>query len=447
MEYPIFDVPLLGGSMLIAVIAIVHVFISHFSVGAGFMMAIGERRAIRDGDTEMRLTLRKYGFVVLLIPYVLGTVTGVGIWFAIGLVSPRASSILIHQFVWDWAIEWVLFIIEGTAIYLYVFYWDKMEPKAHNRLGWIFALCSLGTLIVINGILTFMLTPGSWQPFAAGALNYKALLNPGYIPTTLARVLISLALAGVAGIALTSFDRSIPDRVRRKITSLCYKFMVPSILCIPLGIWTYTQLSERAQTFLIGGAPPILLFLGFGMGSFAILFLASVTSLVRKDFAPSSLGGIMLCLLAFVAFGSMEFVREGSRKPFVIEGFMYSTGVTVPSAAEIDTRANFTRTTRDGVLTAAPWALPPGKSLQSLDTLSRGLAVYRAACLRCHSVDGYNPIRPLVKGWSDKTLRYLLDNMDEIKPAMPPFPGNKNEKSDLSKYLGSLNPRVAQKDI
>lgn len=35
-----------------------------------------------------------------------------------------------------------------------------------------------------------------------------------------------------------------------------------------------------------------------------------------------------MCLLALMVFGSMEFVREGARNPFIIEGFMYSTGVT-----------------------------------------------------------------------------------------------------------------------
>jgi len=44
MEYPIFDVPRLVGSLLIAGIALVHVFISHFSVGAGSLVAFAERR-------------------------------------------------------------------------------------------------------------------------------------------------------------------------------------------------------------------------------------------------------------------------------------------------------------------------------------------------------------------------------------------------------------------
>ncbi len=438
MEYPIFDVPLLGGSLLIAGVAIFHVFISHFSVGSGWLMALAERRAIRSGDLDTRSALRKYAFVVLLVPYVLGTVSGVGIWFTIALVNPRAVSILIHQFVWDWAIEWVLFIIEGVAIYLYVFYWDRMSPKAHNRLAWIFAISSVGTLLIINGILSFMLTPGAWQAGDPGVLNYKGILNPSYLPTSLGRIFISLALAGVAAVLLMSLDRKIAQAAREKITALAYKLIVPGILCLPLGAWTFMQMSDRSQTFLKGSAPVMQIFLGVGVTALLILFLAAAVSLWRKDFSPSTLGGILLCLLAFVGFGAAEFTREGVRKPYVIEGLMYSTGVTVESAAELDPRGNITTTRKDGVLSAAPWALPAGKTVDDLDAVARGEAVFRAACLRCHSVDGYNAVRPLTATWSPKTLRHTLDVLDELKPAMPPFPGTAGEADDLAEYLQSL---------
>ena len=67
---------------------------------------------------------------------------------------------LIHQFVWDWAIEWVLFIIEVVSIYLYFYTWKRIDPKSHNAIGWIFAVSSLLTLMIINAMLSFMLTPG-----------------------------------------------------------------------------------------------------------------------------------------------------------------------------------------------------------------------------------------------------------------------------------------------
>lgn len=120
---------------------------------------------------------------------------------------------------------------------------------------------------------------------------------------------------------------------------------------------------------------------------------------------------------------------------------MYSTGVTVADSGADDQAGSLTRTRRDGVLAAAPWALPPRRAPADLSDLERGRAVYRAACQRCHELEGYNAMRPLVADWSPETIRGLLDRLDEVKPAMPPFPGVESEKDDLAKYLQTLTGR------
>jgi cytochrome bd-type quinol oxidase subunit 1 len=437
VEYPIFDAPMLGGAMVIAIVAIVHVVIAHFSVGSGFFVAYAERRAITAGESDVLAFLKKYALLVLLVPYVLGTVTGAGIWFTVALVSPRAISVLVHQFVWDWAAEWVLFLIEVVAIYLYFFTWDRIRPRAHNAIGWVFAAASMLTLLVINAILSFMLTPGSWAPHAPLAV-WKGIFNPSYVPTALMRALVAVALAGAGAVALAAVVRGLTDRARDRVVSLGYKMMLPAVLCLPLAGWTFAVLPDRAKDFLQGGAPVMTIFLAFGVTSFAILTAGAALSLWRRDYRPSTLGATMLVLLALVGMGSMEFVREGVRKPYIIDGFMYSTGVTTAMADGIDPTATLERTRRDGILSAAPWALPPGRTAADLAADERGRCVYRAACLRCHSLQGYNALGPLVAGWSRPTLRHLLDRMDEVKPSMPPFPGTEAEKEALADFLADL---------
>ena len=438
MEYPVFDVPFLGGSLLIAAVAVFHVFIAHFSVGAGFFMASAERRAIREDDGEMLSFLKKYSLLILLAPYVLGTVTGVGIWFTIAVVSPRAVSLLIHQFVWGWATEWVMFIVEVVAIYLYFYTWGRVSHKAHNTIGWVFAIASAVTLLIINGILSFMLTPGGWEAGGPAAF-WKGIFNPGYWPTTAIRLLVSLALAGVGGIALATFANGVSAATREKVVAHGYKFIAPSVLCVALAGWAFAVLPERAQTFLMGGAPAMMLFMAFGLACFGILALSAIASLLRKDYSTSTLGACMLVLLAFVSFGAFEFLREGARKPYLIEGFMYSTGVTTAKAEGIDTVATLAATQRNGVLSVAPWCLPSGRKLDQLSELEKGEAVYKAACLRCHSVVGYNAITPLIKSWGRETIRTMLDRLEEVKPSMPPFPGTASEKDALTAYLVTLN--------
>src|SRR3989304_1476493 len=107
MNHPTWELPASG--LLIAVVAVVHVFVAHFAVGGGLFLVLTERKARRAGDAALLAYVRGLSRFFILLTLVLGAVTGVGIWFAIGLVHPEATSSLIQIFVWGWAIEWVFF--------------------------------------------------------------------------------------------------------------------------------------------------------------------------------------------------------------------------------------------------------------------------------------------------------------------------------------------------
>jgi len=162
MNYPFWDVPLIGGGILIGIVAILHVFVAHFAIGGGLYLALTERKAIKENDQKLINYLKKHSKFFLLVTVVFGALSGVGIWFTIGLVHPSATSTLIHSFVFGWAIEWVFFIVEISAILIYYATWDKLDPKTHNTIGWIYFAGAYLSLVIINGILSFMLTSGKW---------------------------------------------------------------------------------------------------------------------------------------------------------------------------------------------------------------------------------------------------------------------------------------------
>src|ERR1700758_5871005 len=118
MNYPLWQIGMPGG-LLIAFVAVVHVFVSHFAVGGGAYLVLLERKATRANDAGLLDYVRKHSKFFALLTLVFGAVTGVGIWFTIGLVSPEATATLIHGFVWAWAIEWVFFFIEIAAAIIY----------------------------------------------------------------------------------------------------------------------------------------------------------------------------------------------------------------------------------------------------------------------------------------------------------------------------------------
>ena len=143
---------------------------------------------------------------------VFGTVSGVGIWFAIGLTHPEATSTLIHNFVFGWAMEWVFFLVELATVAVYYYTWNRIDEKLHLTVGWVYAGASAATLIIINGILAFMLTPGDTWLAVAGTGHeaskfWNAFFNPTYWPSLLLRACVCCSLAGVWALITSSQHR------------------------------------------------------------------------------------------------------------------------------------------------------------------------------------------------------------------------------------------------
>jgi hypothetical protein len=137
MNYPFWDIPI-GYGLLMAAISILHVFISHFAIGGGLYLVITETIARKRNDTATLQYLEGLSKFFVLTTLVLGALTGVGIWFVIGLLSPAATDLLIHNFVWAWAIEWTFFVIEIAAALFYYYGWKRMSAADHVKIGWIY---------------------------------------------------------------------------------------------------------------------------------------------------------------------------------------------------------------------------------------------------------------------------------------------------------------------
>lgn len=443
MEYPLFEVPKLGGGLLIAIIAILHVVIAHFAVGAGLYLAITHTVALRRNDQLLLRYLRDHSQFLVLLSFVAGALTGVGIWFAIGLVSPAATSRLIHNFVWGWATEWCFFVIEIAAGYVYYYYWGRLAPRKHLVVAWIYAIAAFLSLVIINGILTFMLTPSRWaemvrdaasgRPFDADVGFWLGLFNQTYWPSLILRTISSLALAAIFVAIVVNARRSYTREERQRIINHGAWFMAPLVLMVPAGLWYFAELPEAARLFVQGRAIAMTLFLAFGLvASLAIGFYAYFGLLRAKRYINLETS-ILLLALAIVATGSMEFVREGVRKPYLIYSYLYSNGI--PAIGDLPTKIR-----NEGILAYTPFVRPPGHTLADVQRLplpEQGKLVFQAECRICHEVDGYNAIRHLVAGKSRELLLLQVKELDKWA-YMPPFHGTEREMKALVEYLLTL---------
>ena len=109
MNYPIWVVPYLGGPWVIGIMAIIHIFISHFAVGGGAFLALAEELAYKRKDDRIYQYLKDHSRFFVLVTTVAGAATGVGIWFTISLVSPDGTGSLIQIFTLAWALEYLFF--------------------------------------------------------------------------------------------------------------------------------------------------------------------------------------------------------------------------------------------------------------------------------------------------------------------------------------------------
>lgn len=431
MNFPFWNVAIIGSGWVIGLIAIFHVIISHFAVGGGLLMPILERQALKRGDDEWRVLLRRNMKFFLIITGVLGTVSGVGIWFSIGLAQPQGTSALIHIFVFFWAIEWVFFLIELASAAVYYYSWGRISDKLHLAVGWCYCIASIATLFFINGILSFMLTPGAewiraaWMDQAPRAV-ISGFFNPTYWPSLFIRILAAIALASV--FLLFSFSRTTPY-ISNRLKSIALRnvvlYFIPALLLLPIGLLWYLHMTPESQQALL--KIPQTGILKVGLWAIIGAGLISATAFILVFINPIQFGRkqawIILLLSASVVAAS-EYSREILRKPYIIVGYMYSNGIR---------EADVEKFNKEGFLDNSLWVRKNDYGV--------GEAMFRGQCMSCHTWNGYRSMEKLLKGKTIENLQTVLNMLYDYEPEslmthyMPPLVGTTAERRALAAWL------------
>jgi len=417
MNFPVWELEL-GGGMLIAIVAIIHVYISHFAIGGGLFLVITEHYAYRIQDQYLINYVKTHSRFFALVTLVAGTLTGVGIWFTIGLVSPSATSALIRTFVWGWATEWVFFFVEIAAAIFYYTTWEKVSRRTHLAYGWIYFAAAFMSLVVINGILSFMLTPGRWietQNF------WHGFYNPTYPPSLVTRTAICVMLAGVYAFLTGHFIEKRSTRARLMRYAGIWG-LTGTVLAVPGMWWYYSNMPAGSAELIAGGLPVAGLavkFLAFGGLALAIMLLIAIF-LPRKFKFGSAL---LTAAIALTVFGAFEWTREAIRKPYIIYDYMYGNGLRPNEYDAIREKG--------GILASAVWV---SNREQRMDSLT-GREVFRIACRSCHTISGYNGLSGPLSGLDQDYIGGLMSRLEYIKGSMPPFPGSETEAGAAAAYL------------
>ncbi len=447
MHYPWWHVPLLTSPMLIALIAVVHVLVAHYAVGGGLFLAFETRHAYRTGNLAYLAYLKRHARFFILLTVVFGAITGVGIWWIIGLASPLATETLIHGFVFGWAMEYVFFIVEILAAFIFYYFWGRLQPRTHQFMGWIYAVSAWMSLVLITGITAFMLNPGDWpenQSFWVG------FFNPQFLPQTLARTGGSLLLASLYVYLHATFKaetQALRDLIAKRSARPA---LVGALMLIVSGVTWYVFLPESArialETASVLNVLTALLF-ALTVAVFAMLYLGPYRNpgWLTPGFA------ILFFVMGLAAMTTGEYVREAVRKPYVIYNVVFGNQVYPEELARFRT---------DGYLESGVWTRQwveinhpeamHGQTVNEAALLALpeaeragvGEVLFQYHCNMCHAGSaGFSAMGHLTRGWTREMLNDLVRNPNAYHFFMPPWAGTDEETVLLTDYLLSTqNP-------
>ncbi len=421
MNYPIWELYNLNSGTLVAFISTIHAYVAHLAVGGGLFLWLTDLKAVRDKNPLISAYVRKHTWFFLLLTMVFGGVSGVGIWFIIALANPAATSSLIHNFVFGWAIEWVFFIGEITALLIYHYRHDQMREKDRLRVAFLYFLFAWLSMVIINGILSFMLTPGNWletQGFWAG------FFNPSYFSSLFFRTSASIMIAGLFGYVTVVFSND--AELRKQMLRYCTKWLLYPVPLIALGaVWYYFTVPEavrfttfqlNAQTQFIVTAfivTSVLIFV------FGIFFSLRTTPIIQRVLI------FVFILIGLGWYSSFEYIREYARKPYIIYGYMYSTSIIESDIETIN---------KDGLLKHAKWTTV--KEINNDNELEAGRELFNIQCLACHTVGGVkNDIIEKTKNLSYMGMISQLYGQGKTLDYMPKFVGTQREMEALSAFI------------
>ncbi|MBD8003705.1 c-type cytochrome [Bacillus norwichensis] len=436
MNFPVVEFPWLGNGTVIAIIAIIHVIISHgVAIGITTLMVTAEYRAIQTNNEPLRNLARKLSKWVLILTTTIGAITGVGIWFSTTVIQPDSIGSLLRIFFWAWFVEWLVFVTEVVLLIIYYYTWDKWEGAKriiHNRIGVALAIFSWITAAIITGILSAKLTPGRWTETLS---FWNAFFNPTYLPSLAFRTFLAVMLA----VALLSFpikifvkNKSLQEDVFKVLgfwTAIC----LPGILIS--GLWYLQSIPSEAYDMIVwstGMTDQVFKVMNL-LGLFAFVIFAFWMVMKPKKLPLILSIAIFGTSMAFIA--EFEAVRESVRKPYIIYDYMYANGVLAKNE-ELYKKEGYLKHSTFSTVT----------EITEDNRAEAGMELYRGQCMSCHTVDGWREKRAFkqrLDGWDEESIASYIQTLHETRPFMPPFVGTEDELDALAHYLAEVTKKEA----
>lgn len=422
IQYPVNEFGPLMPGMVIGAMGIFHVFVAQFAIGGGMLLCYFQWLAQTNRCPQARSFLDGFFKALVLVSFVIGALTGVGMWFTTIQISPRTIGLMLDQFHWIWATEWTFFCLEIVAGYAFYRYGARLSDRARMSLLVVYTAAAWGSLFWINGILSWQLTPGGWL---GGHGVWRGFFNASFFPSLLFRTVAAMAIAALAGCVvintLSDLNRDERSELIRR-TGYFLAFMAAMPL---LGVWFLAVIPEDSRSWVLGGSIAMTMFMMIAVGASLLIGLYAIVGILRQRLYVNGATATLLVALAFGATGGGEFVREGVRKPFTIRRTLYSNSIAPDEVAHLR---------KIGSVSGELYPLREAKDYPTAQ-LQTGERVFRRQCSICHTVDGMNGLTHLAGTWTMEQKRMNIAKLQHTRPFMPPFAGTADELEALVQMI------------
>lgn len=427
--YPVNDFGPVMKGLAIGGLGIFHVFTAHFAIGGGALLCYFQWLAMTGRSRPARAFMDGYFRYLVLISFVAGALTGVGMWLTSIQVSPVTIGLMVDEFHWLWAVEWTFFCLEVVAGYAAFRYGSKLTDGARLLLLGLYTLAAWMSLFWINGILSFQLTPGAWLESRSLA---DAFFNPTFLPSLLYRTVAALVIAALVAMVLINAAPGLTREDREELVRRAAWLTAPMVLMPVLGVWFVGAMPPDSREWIMGGSMAMTLMLNIAVAASALVGGYALVGLLRHRLYVNGATATVLCVMALAATACGEFVREGVRKPYTMRELLYSNAVRPDQVEALRER---------GLTSIDPFPLRGEETLPALagrphPQLRTGAIVFRQQCSVCHTTGGVNSLPGLTKGWDAEMKRQNFAKLQKLKPFMPPFAGTPAELEALVQFVG-----------
>jgi cytochrome d ubiquinol oxidase subunit I len=232
-----------------------HIIIASLGMAFPFIVVLAEWRGSRTGDPVYLMLARRWARAMGVL-FAVGAVSGTILSFEFGILWPRWMGRFGAVMGLPFAIEGFAFFVEAIFIGIYLYGWDRLPPRVHQRVGIAIGVAGVASAFFVVAANGWMNDPTGFHVVNGKVVDVKpwaAMFNSALWPEATHMILAAFIVAGclVATPHAWTLLRGRGSRYHRTGLALALTVaMVAAPVQIVVGDWAARHVAHKQPTKL-----------------------------------------------------------------------------------------------------------------------------------------------------------------------------------------------------